>query len=84
MPGISSLQLSSFIKRIKLLQPLSLGSYLGVDHKFLDMSHFALCHDLDLTFKSLLVDTGTYNEQMLMDKRLGHDLIALAGEVKQV
>ncbi len=62
----------------------SLGSYLGVDHKFLGMTHFALCHALELTLKSLLVDTGTYNEQMLMDKRLGHDLVALAGVVKQV
>ena len=62
----------------------TLGSYPGVDHKFLGMSHFALCHALELTFKSLLVDTGTYNEQMLMDKKLGHDLVALAGEVKQV
>lgn len=62
----------------------SLDYYLGVDHKFIGMRHFALCHALELTFKSLLVDTGTYNEQMLMDKRLGHDLVALANEVKQV
>src|SRR5260221_2560202 len=62
----------------------SLGNYLGVDHKFIGMRHFALCHALELTFKSLLVDTGTYNEQMLMEKRLGHDLAALANEVKQV
>lgn len=62
----------------------SLGYYLGVDHKFIGMRHYALCHALELTFKSLLVDTGAYNEQMLMDKKLGHDLAALADEVRQV
>lgn len=62
----------------------SLGSYPGVDHKFIGMRHYTLCHALELTFKSLLIDTGIYNEQRLMDKSLGHDLVALASEVKQI
>jgi len=59
----------------------SLGYYLGVDHKFIGMRHFTLCHTLELIFKSLLVDTGAYNEQML--KQLGHDLAMLADAVKR-
>ncbi len=53
-------------------------------HDFLAMRHFLLCHALEVTLKSLLIDTGVYNEKMLKDRKLGHDLEALAHEVKQV
>ncbi len=60
----------------------SLPDYPGVDHKFIGMRHYTLCHALELTLKSLLVDTGDYNEQMLM-KKFGHNLFVLANEVKK-
>jgi uncharacterized protein YjaG (DUF416 family) len=60
----------------------SFGSYLGVQHNFIGMRHYTLCHALELTLKSLLVNTGNYDEQKLK-KKFGHDLVALADEVKQ-
>lgn len=57
-------------------------SYLGVEHLFIGMRHYALCHALELTLKSLLVNTGNYDEQKLKNN-FGHDLIALADEVRK-
>ena len=51
-------------------------------HDFIAIKHFLLCHALELALKSLLVDTGSYNEKMLKDK-FGHDLEKLANRVKQ-
>jgi hypothetical protein len=53
-------------------------------HRFEGMKPYTLCHALELVLKSLLVDTGNYNEYMLKDKKLCHNLAALANEVKQV
>ena len=52
------------------------------DSNFIGMKHYLLCHALELTLKGWLVDTGKYNEKMLMGKKLGHNLEALANEVK--
>jgi hypothetical protein len=52
------------------------------DSDFIGMKHYLLCHALELTLKGWLVDTGNYNENMLMGRKLGHNLEALAIEVE--
>jgi len=52
------------------------------ESNLIGMKHYLLCHALELTLKGWLVDTGKYNEKMLMDRKLGHNLEALANEVK--
>jgi hypothetical protein len=51
------------------------------DSNFIGMKHYLLCHALELTLKSWLVDTGKYNEDKLK-KKFGHDLEKLANAVK--
>jgi hypothetical protein len=52
-------------------------------HDFIGMKYYTLCHALELTLKSLLIDTGNYNEPQLINK-FGHDLEKAAKEVLQL
>src|SRR5438067_1667574 len=52
-------------------------------HDFLAVKHGLLCQALELALKSLLVDTGGYNETNLIE-RFGHSLEKVAQEVKRL
>jgi HEPN domain-containing protein len=54
-----------------------------VRHDFLAVKHGLLCQALELALKSLLVDTGNYNEEGLIVS-FGHDLEKVAQEVKRL
>lgn len=52
-------------------------------HDFIGMKYYTVCHALELALKSLLIDTGNYNEPQLINK-FGHDLEKAANEVLQI
>lgn len=52
-------------------------------HDFLAVKHGLLCQAFELTLKSLLVDTGAYNEEDLII-RFGHDLEKVTLEVQRL